>query len=1405
MPEEGARTQLNVFISYSRKDQAFAEGLARNLGEAGFNAYIDTQDIVAGEPWRERLAALIEGADQIVFLISPDSIASEICDWELEHAERLGKRILPVICRATQSSAIPVRLQRLQFTFLHPGADTATELRKLIAALAEDTAWVRRHTALVARAQHWHAAGRGAHAILRGQDLLDAEDLVLKRPTKHTAPEIPPVLQEFIVASRTTEREERDKLRRTLGLAYAEPVKTAYRAGEHEKAIKLAAFGALQADDLTFSLVPELWDAVAPSIIANPVRARLHRHAQDITLTALSVDRQLLVTASKDCSVRAFYLSARRGDFRSTQHKSIVTAVAIRHDAELVASASAAGDLIIWRPADGTVLRAFDGVGGVVTEISWSRDGALLALGITSEDPHIDGNHDILSLGSGNAIVRLVDGHTFATTAVSGEFPAPISALSFDGSSQRLAVGLFASLRTIDCAAYVLSTRSLKRTSLRFETHGQKIKHLFFSPRARFVVSNSEQELYAETEDQQVRHIRPRRDAERLNARDETRNLMMAERSWVQAWDATSGRKQAEFIGHTRVVNDVCVSPDGKRVLTAACDGSARVWDLATGIQLQRFFRREQDVYRASFSEDGTRVVTKAEDDSVRIWDVGTGNLLREFSGKRDDLWRGPLERIPRAEALSFTDGDRSICGIVSAGTPILWDAATSQLVRQFWPHKGPARHVRFTPDGKHIVSIGGERELVCIDATSGVIISRFRLRHPSLTYRDDNLTFFDDGRFVVVVTDDFRSYSHDVAVQCVDLTSGTTVFEADLKEGRDDQIKISLYPPGIAAPIDGNPTIWAPRDDGRDALEAHLRNNGAAGTIGAHPLDHKPTKVAGGRITISITREGDFAIQETATGKQLGLVPSKFGVVDGVRQAHGSRIAEQHATGVVRLFEYDAHRIVARSLNFNTGTVDEVITPRPLGGYGDDLNWDLDASGRFARCRLREGRSGSSAVGVFDSRTGALLAEFPHSDLVLDTDFHPNALQVTTACQDGGIRIWDCSRASIALPPQNRALLFAASQGRGWVYPADRQDLLLREAPEDLFDALRQAVPVHAADLPTHEPPVYLDPACYLSLESPEAPTPQGWSPFIESRRQKAIADAWPEAEEAASLRHTYTYRLADSLTKAALTVQIASDLAGKADSSDTHDEERLGRIDTAIHQSLELAMELQGCISYREQTLGTDASRDPDVLAKEVDLSIRGLLKDSERKQFDRAGIENVARRYLSASYRSQEFDVALVRALLGVEVYGLAHAIQIEKRMESKAQYVVIAIGVALLMLVLVGALGLGIRHLILAAHSAEIIGDWSIHLADVLAGAFAVICIQLIAGIPTSIARKYFGKSKGSEILRRMYYAYYEVPEYGPMAVGRLRKLVDDAASLGAVWPGSLYALLDDVDRRLTANT
>jgi TIR domain len=192
-----------VFISYSRKDMAFAEKLEAALNARDFEVLIDRQEIYAFEDWWKRIEALIGSADTVVFALSPDAVKSEVALKEITYAASLSKRFAPIVCQRVEESAVPEVLRRLNFIFFDDPAQFAASTDKLAKALQTDIRWIRRHTEFGEAARRWIEGDRAGGLLLRPPVLDQAEAWMTFRPSG--APSPTEETMAFIAASRKAE------------------------------------------------------------------------------------------------------------------------------------------------------------------------------------------------------------------------------------------------------------------------------------------------------------------------------------------------------------------------------------------------------------------------------------------------------------------------------------------------------------------------------------------------------------------------------------------------------------------------------------------------------------------------------------------------------------------------------------------------------------------------------------------------------------------------------------------------------------------------------------------------------------------------------------------------------------------------------------------------------------------------------------------------------------------------------------------------------------------------------------------------------------------------------------------------------------------------------------------------
>ncbi len=105
-----------VFISYSRADNEFVDGLIRDLEQNGVPVWLDRHDIEGGTAWRAAISEAIRRCRAFVIVLSPNSTGSKNVSRELSLAESHDRTIIPIIYQACDIPAgMEYQLAELQW------------------------------------------------------------------------------------------------------------------------------------------------------------------------------------------------------------------------------------------------------------------------------------------------------------------------------------------------------------------------------------------------------------------------------------------------------------------------------------------------------------------------------------------------------------------------------------------------------------------------------------------------------------------------------------------------------------------------------------------------------------------------------------------------------------------------------------------------------------------------------------------------------------------------------------------------------------------------------------------------------------------------------------------------------------------------------------------------------------------------------------------------------------------------------------------------------------------------------------------------------------------------------------------------------------------------------------------
>lgn len=531
---------------------------------------------------------------------------------------------------------------------------------------------------------------------------------------------------------------------------------------------------------------------------------------------------------------------ARLGTVR-LRHSGRVNVVAFAPDGTALISGDEKGEMRLWDPATGKLLRTFvDPLHHCVGALAFSPDGKWFASGIarlslwnvadgTRRDVAADypfGVHTVASLAFSP------DGKTLAVTAerdpVIRFYSVPAGKLIAQINEGQQWTS-YASAYSPD--GKLLATAGVDRLVRIWDLATRKTRHQFQLP-------------------DQGMDVAWTADGKRLAAA--TNNNAFPGSVSAAVWDVATETKVHQFDQGDRglclsLKRSLAFSPDGKRL--AAVD---RIWDLSSGKEVCRCEGRHTG--GLAYAPDGKAVATAGYDGAVRLHDPDTGKELphlRGVGGSGEFLGLGfapdgcrlfALRGVVRPGACepgsgrlqSWTpdgrearelviDGlgrsaamspDGAVFVVIGDGGALrVWDTASGKSVRQLTGDDGKDKRgpgapwvkatFAFSPDSRFVASAGrGEKDIRVWEVRTGKLVQTLKGHGESVSF----LTFSGNGRRLVSA-----SFHDNQAARFWDLATG--------KEWRPATVL-----PGSVRGVSADGQTWALAVDERQAITSPLR-----------------------------------------------------------------------------------------------------------------------------------------------------------------------------------------------------------------------------------------------------------------------------------------------------------------------------------------------------------------------------------------------------------------------------------------------------------------------------------------------------------------------------------------------------------------------------------------------------
>ncbi|MBI5295606.1 MAG: TIR domain-containing protein [Chloroflexi bacterium] len=720
-----------IFISYSRKDLAIAEKIIAALAKDDLEPWIDWKSIPKGETFEGEIRQGIEKAEIFLFLVSPDSVQSDWCNKEINHAVKNGKRILPIVIRDTDPKSIHPEISKRNWIFCRDGQDDFNKaIEEACATIHTDYEWLKYHTKLQLKALDWES-GKDNSRLLRGKELREAEqqfaNVEINKDHQSTN-----VQRKYVLTSRKNEELQRRRIifglsmfsfiifvalvitsiqlkisraqqlglqaqneysNNNLNLAalYAYQSNTTWENNEAKLVMgRLSGEEFMKAVGLLGHKTNALSVAWSPSgqlasgdidglVIVWDIQNRtpknfLYGHTGKVNSLAWSADGKL-ASGSWDHSVIIWDIENNQPSKVLKGHYDNVNSIAWSPDGRVLASASNDITVIVWNAETGQIVRTLHGNEKAIYALAWSADGKLASCAI-------DGTIIIWDLDKGKPQRQI---SSKAPAVLSNMIWSPTGDLVYgtmNGNIEFLNIHTGNVIKTLESEAdYSINTIALSPNGILASASQNET--------IIWDMKTNKPALILTGHTAPVMGLSWFADNKLASAGDET----------ILIWDLQQNKSNPiTLVGHRDWVKSVAWSQDG-RLASGAWDNKVIVWDIQNGLPSQILNGHTDWVEGVAWSKDG-RLASCSDDNSIIIWNLQTGQIAKTLRiNNADEAWNDP----GGFSSLAWSSDGKLAAGAWN-GTVTVWDLNSNKPPIILVGHRDSVTSVAWSPDG-HLAS----------------------------------------------------------------------------------------------------------------------------------------------------------------------------------------------------------------------------------------------------------------------------------------------------------------------------------------------------------------------------------------------------------------------------------------------------------------------------------------------------------------------------------------------------------------------------------------------------------------------------------------------------------------------------------------------------------------------------